>query len=354
MEHTAFWTKEENRISGIVQPLLAWYEKNARALPWRENTDPYRVWVSEIMLQQTRVETVVPYYDRFMRQLPDIASLAEAGEDQLMKLWEGLGYYGRARNLQKAARKIMTEQDGRFPASYDDILALPGIGNYTAGAIASICFGKPVPAVDGNVLRVASRLTGYDGDISLPEAKAGVANMLRAVYPPARNGDFTQSLMELGAVVCLPNRPPDCGVCPVAFLCQAYETGMQAALPVKAKKKPRKKELKTVFLLRCGELVAVRRRGDDGLLGGLWEFPNVAGDLSPEEAESVLAGWEISVAGMTEGIRRKHIFTHVEWAMKSYIVTCENMSPDFVWVTKEKLTGELPLPSAFRAFLGSI
>lgn len=354
MENTVFMTNGTARISGIVPPLLAWYEKNARVLPWRENTDPYRVWVSEIMLQQTRVETVIPYYNRFMRRFPDVASLAEAEEEQIMKLWEGLGYYSRARNLQKAARKIMAEYGGRFPRNVEDIRTLPGIGTYTAGAIASICFGEPVPAVDGNVLRVAARLTGYEGDISRPEAKAGVAGMLADIYPKARSGDFTQSLMELGAMVCLPNGAPKCVVCPVAFLCRAYETEMQEALPVRHKKKPRQKETKTVFLLSCGKLVAVRRRAGDVLLGGLWEFPNTAGDLTPKEAEEFLMQWGISAGSVTEGIRKKHIFTHVEWEMRSYLVSCRNLPADFVWVTKEKLAGELTLPSAFRAFLGSL
>ncbi|MGE4354087.1 MAG: A/G-specific adenine glycosylase [Oscillospiraceae bacterium] len=342
---------EINDFQDIVKPLLAWYDSNARVLPWRENTVPYRVWVSEIMLQQTQVETVIPYYDRFMRQLPDISSLANVSEGELLKLWEGLGYYSRARNLQKAARTIMAEYGGHFPEAYSDILSLPGIGQYTAGAIASICFGQPTPAVDGNVLRVVTRFTGYYEDISTPEVKHKVTDLLYKVYPKERSGDFTQSLMELGAMVCLPKALPKCSVCPAAFLCRAYRTGTQMDLPVKAKKKPRKKEKKTVFLLRCGEKIAVRRREANILLGRLWEFPNTPGDLTSVQAEDVLAQWGISVLAAVKGIRKKHVFSHVEWDMESYVVTCENMPAGFKWVTKEKLTAEMALPSAFQAFL---
>ena len=343
-----------SKLCDIVMPLLTWYDENARALPWRENTDPYRVWVSEIMLQQTRVETVIPYYLRFMKQIPNIKSLAEAEEGQLLKLWEGLGYYSRALNLQKAARTIMAKYGGQFPEVYSNILSLPGIGKYTAGAIASICFEQPVAAVDGNVLRVVARLTGCDADISAAEVKDKIADVLSQIYPTTRNGDFTQSLMELGATVCLPKDSVKCSVCPVAFLCQAYRTGTQAALPVKAKKMPRKKERKTVFLLCCADKIAVRRRETDALLRRLWEFPNIAENLTPEQARNVLVQWEISVVEMTEGIRKKHIFTHVEWEMTSYVVVCENMPSEFLWVTKKKLIEDLALPSAFQAFVACL
>ncbi|MDR1130910.1 MAG: NUDIX domain-containing protein, partial [Oscillospiraceae bacterium] len=230
---------------------------------------------------------------------------------------------------------------------------LPGIGKYTAGAIASICFGQAIPAVDGNVLRVAARLTGNSSDISLPAVKEAITGLLRGIYPKARSGDFTQSLMELGATVCLPKAAPNCGACPLAHLCRACQTGTQAALPVKAKKAPRKKEKKTVFLLYCGDRLAVRRRPAKVLLGGLWEFPNTEGSLTPEQAKTVLAEWGVSAAGISEGIRRKHVFTHVEWEMISYSAACESMPSDFLWVTREKLAGDLALPSAFRPFFNS-
>lgn len=353
MEIKAFKENGGHRLRGMVFPLLRWYDENARDLPWRENTEPYRVWVSEIMLQQTQVETVIPYYRRFLAQLPDIASLASAGEARLMKLWEGLGYYSRARNLQKAAKIIMDRYDGKFPDTYAEIRALPGIGSYTAGAIASICFGLPVPAVDGNVLRVIARLTGSKADIARPEVKKQTAELLGGIYPVSRCGDFTQSLMELGATICLP-KGPKCGACPLALLCRAYETGTQAEFPVKTGNPPRKKEQKTVFLLRCGQSVAVRRRENAALLGGLWEFPNAQGALTAGQAQSTLEQWGVSVETLSEGIRRKHVFTHVEWEMVSYAVRCGNMAEAFVWVTKDRLTEELAMPAAFRAFFDMI
>lgn len=351
MKRTAELKNETKRLGDIVPPLLAWYDKNARALPWRENTEPYYIWVSEIMLQQTQVETVIPYYNRFIQQLPDIRSLAEAKEEQLMKLWEGLGYYSRARNLQKAAQTVMEKYSGRFPETYGDILSLPGIGKYTAGAISSICFGLPVPAVDGNVLRVMARLTGCHDDISAPVVKENFSGMLSEIYPKARSGDFTQSLMELGATVCLPKTTPKCSVCPVSLMCEAYRTGAQATLPVKAKKKPRQSAQKTVFLLSCESKIAVRQREAGVLLGGLWEFPNVDGHLSLEQAETLLEQWGVSVCKMTEGIRKKHVFTHVVWEMVSYVVICDKMVPDFLWVTKDRIIESIALPSAFRPFI---
>ena len=323
-------------------------------MPWRENTEPYRVWVSEIMLQQTQVETVLPYYRRFMEQVPDIKSLAEIEEGQLLKLWQGLGYYSRGRNLQKAARIIMAEYGGVFPEDYGDIISLPGIGKYTAGAIASICFGQPIAAVDGNVLRVVARLTGYDGDISASGVKDRIAAMLEEIYPADRSGDFTQSLMELGATVCLPQSAARCDICPVAFLCRAYQNGVQATLPIKSKRRSRKKQQITVFLLLYQDKIAVRKRESNSLLGGLWEFPNVAEHLTLKEAEQALGQWGISVTAIKKGVRHKHTFTHIEWEMESYVVDCENMLPAFLWVTKEKLAQDLALPAAFQVFFSIV
>lgn len=351
---TALFADATGSLSNIVNPLLAWYAQNARVLPWRENTDPYRIWVSEIMLQQTQVDTVIPYYNRFLQHIPTIKALAEIDEAQLLKLWEGLGYYSRARNLQKAAKAIVENYGGQFPAALTDILALPGIGAYTAGAIASICFEQAVPAVDGNVLRVVARLTGSDADIALPRVKSDITEMLRAVYPEHRRGDFTQSLMELGATVCLPNGAPKCPACPVRTFCRAFENGTQLALPVKAKKKPRKQEEKTVFLLCCDDKLAIRQRETGRLLGGLWEFPNAEGHLSAEQAGQVLREWGFSAFSIKRGHRRKHIFTHIEWKMCSYIITCSNMPEAFFWVTKERLSTEIAMPSAFLPFLDTV
>lgn len=349
-------SREIKALKPIVAPLLDWYGQNARVLPWRENTDPYRVWVSEIMLQQTRVDTVIPYYNRFMNALPNIRALAECGEQALLKLWEGLGYYSRVRNLQKAAQVIVQKFGGQFPEEFDDILSLPGIGTYTAGAISSICFEKPIPAVDGNVLRVLSRVLGSEADIALPEIKAKFTELLREIYPQnnycgSRCGDFTQALMELGALICLPNGAPQCMVCPLAALCEANRSGRQSEIPVKSKKAPRKKEEKTVFLLVCGDKIALQKRPENGILSGLWEFPNVSGHLTPKQAEEVLAQWNIEAVSVEKGPRKKHIFTHMEWEMTSYLVSCETAPEIFTWVTREELTETLALPSAFQGFL---
>lgn len=345
---------EASGLEQIVSPLLLWYDENARVLPWRENTAPYRVWVSEIMLQQTRVEAVIPYYERFLARLPDIQSLAEADEEVLHKLWEGLGYYSRVRNLQKAARVIMDVHGGVFPKRYPEILALPGIGAYTAGAISSICFGLPTPAVDGNVLRVMARLTGCKADIAAPAVKKQFTARLEEIYPTERSGDFTQSLMELGATVCLPNGRPRCEDCPLAFFCRARADGTTLSLPVKTKKPPRKTEKKTVFLLLCGERLALRQRPKQALLGGLWELPNTEGHLSAQEAETLLQAWGLDFSEVKKGSGRKHIFTHIEWEMESLVVRCENMPESFTWANAEQLAHELALPSAFRPFLDSL
>lgn len=335
----------------IVPLLLNWYDRNARILPWRENTQPYRVWVSEIMLQQTQVAAVKPYFDRFIAEIPDIESLARIETDKLLKLWEGLGYYNRARNLQKAAQIILEEHGGLFPEDEHEILALPGIGAYTAGAIASICFGKPAPAVDGNVLRVITRLTGDDGDITSARVKAEISGWLKEIYPRERSGDFTQSLMELGATICLPKVRPRCDACPIRDLCVAFKTQRQADFPVKTPKKPRAVESKTVFMLCCKDKIAVRRRDSMGLLSGLWELPNTEGKLSPDEASYLLDEWGIQAVSMEKGMDKKHIFTHREWRMQSYIVQCADETDRFVWVTQTVLKEEITLPSAFQGFL---
>lgn len=345
-----FQSENKTPLSAIVAPILDWYDANARILPWRENRDPYRVWVSEIMLQQTRVETVRPYFERFMKALPTIQDLAAASDETLLKLWEGLGYYARVRNLQKAAQAICDQLNGIFPQQYEEILSLPGIGEYTAGAISSISFEKPVAAVDGNVLRVITRITENYHDIGDAAFKRHIKSVLEAAYPISRCGDFTQSLMELGAVVCKPNGFPECERCPVNFLCMAYQHQTQAELPVKSAKKPRKILQKTVFLLRSGEQIAIRKREDGGLLGGLWEFPNTQGLLSEEEARRWLEKQGLDVGSLTKSERKKHIFTHVEWHMESYAAECAQPLPPFTWVTGTQLEKQIALPTAFKKF----
>lgn len=337
-------------LSPMIEPLLCWYDQNGRTLPWRENAQPYRVWVSEIMLQQTRVEAVKPYFDRFMLQLPTIADLAEVEESKLLKLWEGLGYYNRARNLQKTAKIIMEKYQGVFPSQYEALLSLPGIGEYTAGAIASICFGKPIPAVDGNVQRVLARLTENYADVLSGKTKKAMTQQLAEIYPKERCGDFTQSLMELGATICMPTGIPKCIQCPISEFCEALKNNTQLELPVKAKKKPRKKQERTVFLLCCAEKIAVQQRAETGLLGGLFEFPNVEKFLSPNEALQVLETWGICVRELMTSSEKKHIFTHIEWHMKGYLIVCEEASGDFLWVSREALEKEIVLPTAFKIF----
>lgn len=329
--------------------LLPWFRENARSLPWRENISPYRVWLSEIMLQQTRVETVREYFLRFLKAFPDISSLANADTDAVLKQWEGLGYYSRARNLQKAARVIMERFDGQFPERYEDILSLPGIGEYTAGAVSSICFSRPEPAVDGNVLRVTARLTDSHLPIDSPSVKKEVTASLRRVYPKGYCGDFTQSLMELGAMVCIP-KSPRCEACPLSGICMAKKNGTASLLPVKTPKKNRKIYEKTVFYMQSGDKIAVRKRAEQGLLAGLWEFPNVEGRLSPDEAIRIAESWGAEPQAPLRQLERIHIFTHVEWHMTCYEIPCRKIPAQFTWAEKEQLKNEIALPTAFRMF----
>lgn len=341
---------EAYRLEDIVKPLLEWYEQHKRVLPWRENKDAYRVWVSEIMLQQTRVEAVIAYYNRFLKELPTVRDLAACGDEQLMKLWEGLGYYSRARNLKKAAQVICTDYQGIFPTEFDAVVKLPGIGTYTAGAICSIAFEKKTAAVDGNVLRVITRLTADSTDIMDNKFREEMKKALEAVYPVGRCGDFTQSLMELGATVCVPNGEPRCGECPLSKLCTAFRENRQTQFPVRKKKAERKIVKKTVFLLWCCGETAVRRRQEEGLLRGMWEFPNIDKTVSAGEIREWLSQRGIVNAAIGEAFEKKHIFTHVEWHMKCYVVRCDMKGNDTAWnwVTKERLEREIALPTAFR------
>ncbi len=349
--------EKDSLLSQVPEPLLAWYRRCARVLPWRSDPTPYRVWVSEIMLQQTRVEAAKPYFLRFIETLPDIPALAECPEELLMKLWEGLGYYSRVRNLQKAAQVVVAQYGGSLPPSFEALRALPGIGDYTAGAIASIAFGLPYPAVDGNVLRVISRVTGSRRDIADPKVKQEMSRDIQEIMPPCP-GDFNQALMELGATVCLPNGEPLCGECPLRELCRANAGGLQGEIPVKAPKKPRKVQELTVFLLRRGpftqeKLTALERRPKGGLLGGLWQLPNLPGTLSQAEAQSWLEGQGWKVLSLESLPPSRHIFTHVEWQMTGWETQVEGPGPKedgFVWVTREELASEYALPSAFRAY----
>ncbi|MCI2058419.1 MAG: A/G-specific adenine glycosylase [Oscillibacter sp.] len=341
----------EERLLALRGPLLDWYRRTARDLPWRHTEDPYRIWVSEIMLQQTRVAAVLGYYGRFLEEFPTVEALAAAPKERLLKLWEGLGYYSRARNLQKAAAVVAHRYGGAFPADYETLLTLPGVGPYTAAAIASAAFGEPVPAVDGNVLRIVSRITDCHDDISAPAAKSAVRTLMAAAMPdsPADCRIFNQAAMELGAVVCVPAGPPECARCPGAELCLARARGTAPELPVKAAKKPRRVEERTVFVLAQNGRVALRRREKNGLLAGLWEFPNVLGTLDEAQAAAQLARWGLRPEDWLRRRTARHIFTHVEWRMTGYVLRAAG-DGGFLWADRAALA-ERAVPSAFAAYL---
>ncbi len=339
-----------------VRQLLAWYKENARPLPWRDTPDPYRVWVSEVMLQQTRIEAVRPYFDRFMQELPTIRALAQVPTERLMKLWEGLGYYSRARNLQAAARQLMDRYDGEMPASYEELLALPGIGEYTAGAVASIAFGIPVPAVDGNVLRVMARLLCCDRDVMQPVVRKELTGILRTMVPADAPGQFNQALMELGETICLPRTEPHCDACPIQSYCEASARHCARELPVRAKPKERRIEKRTVLLLiraaAEGRQVLVRKRPPKGLLAGLWELPNAEGWYTQQNMEERIRQYGLSLKSLFALQEAKHVFSHIEWHMQGWCVQVSGDTPETAgkWVDSRELAEEIALPSAFRAY----
>ncbi len=339
-----------------TEPLLDWYYEKRRSLPWREDPTPYHVWVSEIMLQQTRVEAVKAYYDRFMKALPDIEHLAGIAEEELLKLWEGLGYYSRARNLKKAAQIIMEKYGGVMPCTYRELLSLPGIGSYTAGAISSIAYGRKEPAVDGNVLRVLSRLNGDDRDIALPPVKSSVEEEVRLCMPEETPGDFNQALMELGATVCVPNGVPHCGNCPWREICEAHGKGREQEFPYKSPKRPRTIEDKTVLIIRNENCAALVRRPEKGLLAGMYEFPNLEGHLSRKQVLDFLKKQGFSVLKIQPLKPSKHIFTHKEWHMIGYAVKVDELAEkrehsQMIFVEPEEARDRYPIPSAYSAYL---
>ncbi len=330
--------------------LLPWYEQNKRDLPWRRDPEPYHVWLSEVMLQQTRAEAVKGYYQRFLQHLPTIKSLAEADPEVLNKLWEGLGYYSRVRNLQKAAKQIVEQYGGIFPHTRKEILSLSGIGEYTAGAIGSICFELPTPAVDGNVLRVCSRLRADDSPIDKLQTKKELTARLAEIYPEGRCGDFTQALMELGATVCVPNGAPHCDRCPLSRICIAHRDDLTEELPVKTPKKPRRQEDMTVFILDWAGQYALKKRQSTGLLADLWEFPHVPGTLDAKAVLKQLELWDIIPEDIIKSSDKIHIFTHVQWNMHGWHIRCANPSRRFIWATEAELNDIYALPTAFRQF----
>ena len=353
---------ETERLDQSVQPLLKWFEVSARTMPWRSNPEPYWVWVSEIMLQQTRVEAVRAYFDRVIAELPNIESLADIEDEKLMKLWEGLGYYSRARNLKKAAIVCVEQYHGELPRTYEALLKLPGIGSYTAGAIASIAYEQEVPAVDGNVLRVISRLLAWEEDITKQSVKrkmeAALLELMKRVHPNPRT--FTAALMELGALVCIPNGAPCCMECPWKSICLARIQKKVERIPVKKKKIVRKIEERTVFLIQDGDLTAIKKRPSTGLLAGLYELPNIEGFYSEQEVKRI---WEeklklpLTVERLKDG---KHIFSHIEWHMQAYRVIIPKIleqnkllreqEGELFFVTQEELNTNYALPNAFKTW----
>lgn len=329
--------------------LLPWYREHRRMLPWREDGQPYHVWVSEIMLQQTRVEAVKGYYARFLAELPTIQDLAQCDDEKLHKLWEGLGYYSRVRNLKKTAGEIMTRYGGVFPRDYKAVLGLPGIGEYTAGAVCSISFNQPTPAVDGNVLRVCARLTDDHDSIDLPETKKKVRAALEAIYPDCA-GTFTQALMELGATLCGPNWKPQCSQCPCRSICRSCQTGTAEQLPVRSPKREKRQEDRTVFILSCNGRYGLHKRENKGLLAGLWEFPNVSGKLPLPEAMKAVEEMGITPRGITRQVERKHIFTHIQWNLRGYYLEAADCTGGLAWFTGEEIEEKAALPTAFRQF----
>lgn len=349
---------EQEQLKEIVQPIVSWYRENKRQLAWRENVSAYRVWVSEIMLQQTRVEAVKPFYDRFLKELPTVKDLAEAEEDKLLKLWEGLGYYNRVRNMQKAAVQVMEEFHGEFPKTYEEVLSLSGIGNYTAGAICSFAYGIPKPAVDGNVLRVISRVIASEEDIMKPAVRTKIEYMLDGVIPKDSASDFNQGLIELGALICTPKGMAKCEKCPLGSVCQAKKENKVEELPVKAKTKERRIENRTVFVFRDGENIAIRKRKSKGLLAGLYEFPNEEGHFTEDEVISYSKTKGLYPMRIKKLGGAKHVFSHVEWHMTGYAVHVDELEKscekDMLFIHPEEIQKEYPIPSAFEYYTNQV
>lgn len=329
--------------------ILPWFDEQKRDLPWRQDRQPYHIWLSEIMLQQTRVEAVKEYYTRFLRELPTVQALANCDDERLHKLWEGLGYYSRVRNLKKTAQQIVLNYGGVFPEAYEDILALTGIGEYTAGAIASIAFDQKKAAVDGNVLRVYARLHNDDTPVDRPEYKKNVKARLEEIYP-GRAGDFTQALMELGATLCGPNRTPRCMQCPCRDFCKGHLAGTASNLPNKTPKKGKRQEEWTVFILECRGQFALLKRPNRGLLASLWQFPEQAGTLDVVSAVTQVQQWGMAVTDVERQLDKKHIFTHIIWNMRGFYMKVREKDENFTWFTAEEIVQNAALPTAYRQF----
>jgi len=330
--------------------IIEWYQRNKRDLPWRHTKDAYKIWISEIMLQQTRVEAVKEYYERFLDQIPTIEDLAKVSDDKLLKLWEGLGYYSRARNLKKTAQLLITQEKKELPDTEEELLQLPGIGAYTAGAILSIAYLKPVPAIDGNVMRVLSRIYEEERDILNEKVRKEYYEILKKLmlsYPP---DDFVQAFIELGALICLPNGEPKCEVCPLKNCCQAHKHHQEQKYPIKKAKKKRKIENKTVFLFQFDDKIALQKR-KEGLLAYMYEFPNINETLDLSNAKKYLKEQNILSNKIIDKGQYKHIFSHLEWHMQVYQVELKCSIDTYIWSTSEELNHKYSLPTAFSKII---
>lgn len=340
------------KADAFRRSLLEWYDHYARDLPWRRNSSPYRIWVSEMMLQQTRVDTVIPYYLRFLEAFPDMETLAEADEDRLLKIWQGLGYYSRVRNMKKAAAHVLEHYGGKLPEKVVELRRIPGIGPYTAGAVASIAYGHPEILMDGNVLRVMARVGGVDRDVRRGETQQEIQSQLEVLISRERPGDFNQAMMEIGAIRCLPNGDPLCGDCPLAAFCLAFKQGRTAEIPVKAPKKPRQIQERTILLLEHDGRLAVARRPSGGLLGGLWGFPMIEGKLGTEAGAAWLREAGYGVERTLALGEKKHLFTHLEWHMTGIFAEI-GLLPDSdanLWLSPEEIQRDCALPKAFLLY----
>lgn len=334
-----------------TQELLAWYTKNARDLPWRRQPTAYHTWISEIMLQQTRVEAVIPYYQRFLEALPTIQALAEVEEDRLLKLWQGLGYYNRARNMQKSALLLTQEYHSRLPSTPEELTKLAGIGEYTVAAIASIAYGAVVPVLDGNVMRVMARVLAAEAEIEAAAVKKALLQIAFDWISREEPGDYNQAMMDLGATVCLPNGVPLCALCPLQSVCLAYRLN-RTDLPKRKAKTERKKQALTVLVIQSEDQFLLRRRSRKGLLAGLWEFPNFPGHLEENEIKQLLQNLQIPVLAIDPLPKGRHIFTHIEWEMTAWKIETDRQIefPQGAWATKQEMLNCYAIPNAF-AFL---
>lgn len=341
--------EEIELLKKIRQPIVEWYQQNKRELPWRKEKNPYHIWISEIMLQQTRIEAVKQYYERFLKQIPNIQALSEIEEEKLLKLWEGLGYYNRARNLKKAAQIVQEKYHGQMPKRYQELVELPGIGEYTAGAISSIAYDECVPAVDGNVLRVISRVVGSKEDVLESKTKKKFTEKIKEIMPK-QAGNFNEGLMELGELVCIPNGEPLCEKCPLQKICIAKNENLTNIIPVRNPKIKRKKEEVTVFLLEKEGKFAIRKRKKTGLLANMYEFPNITRKIGKKEIEKVLEDWKLVGKDAKKIGTHHHIFSHIEWNMIGYRVQVKVENDEFIWKKKEEILEKYAIPGAFVPF----